>query len=239
MSSITPYQQTLALDLAMSRIESSEKSFEHPTASWATTKVSHHFNGLWVLTPEMILEGRRKPDIIVEKVHEGPRPRLGLHAAFEFKKAKGARFEDALNQLAETIPFAVDKLGYTVKGVFEMFAVVVIGTDIGFFEYHNDITNLDEEKIDHFRGCVSFTTSYSINGVMTRIFEHDQIPVGLKSLFFNEKRLGDPKDPETKELRKEAQEYTVPCVFSLNQHQNEIEFMFKHMVEKAARASVG
>lgn len=238
MSSIPPYQQTLALDLVMDRIQSSKKSFEHHTATWATTKISHHFNGLWALTPEMILEGKKKPDIIVEKVHEGPSPRLGIHAAFEFKKAKGARFEDALSQLAETIPFAVDKLGYSLESVFEIFAVVVMGTDIGFFEYHNDRSNLDEENIPHFRGCVSFTTSYSINGVMTRIFEEDQIPDGLKLLFFNENRLGDPKDLEKKGLREEAQKYTVPCVFNLNEHQNEIEFMFKHMVEKAARSSV-
>jgi len=238
MSPIPPYQQTLALELAMNRIESSEKSFEHHTNSWATTKISNHFNGPWVLTPEMTLEGNKKPDMIVEKVNQGPQPKLDVHAAFEFKRPKGSRFEDALNQLALAIPLAVDELGYSAKDTFEIFVVVVIATDIGFFEYHNDISNLDEEGIDHFRGCVSFTTSYHIDGVMTKIFEDDQIPNNLKPIFYNEKKLRTPADVNKQKLRKEAKEYPVPCVFSLKEHQKEIEFMFKHMVEKAARSSV-
>lgn len=186
----------------------------------------------------MILEGKKKPDMVVEKVKNGPSPELALHAAFEFKRPKGTRFEDALNQLATAIPFAVDSLGYSSKDVFEIFAVVVIGTDIGFFEYHSDITDLDEEGIDHFNGCVSFTTSYPIEGETKKIFEDDQIPRDLKSLFYHEERLRTFKDPDKEQLRVVAKQYLVPCVFSLKKHPKEIEFMFKHMVGNVARSSV-
>lgn len=240
MSPIPSYQQNLALELAMNRIESSERSFEHHTGSWATTKISNHFNGDWVLTPEMILEGNKKPDMVVEKLKNGPSPQLALHAAFEFKRPKGTRFEDALHQLAMAIPLAVDSLGYgdLSKDDFEIFAVVVIGTDIGFFEYHNDITNLDEEGIPHFCGCVSFTTSYPIKGETTEIFEKDQLPIDLKRLFYNEDKLRSSNNPDKEQVRTDAKAYIEPCVFSLKIHQKEIEFMFKHMVEKAARSSV-
>lgn len=239
MSPIPSYQQNLALELAMNRIEYSTKSFEHHTASWATTKISNHFNGDWLLTPEMILEGKKKPDMVVEKVENEASPKLALHAAFEFKRPKGTRFEDALKQLAEAIPLAVDSLGYSSSNDnFEIFAVVVIGTDIGFFEYHNARSNLDEEGIDHFNGCVSFTTSYNVDGKTNKILEDDQIPIDLKPLFYNEERLRTLNNPDKNQLREDAKQYSVPCVFSLKKHQKGIEFMFKHMVGNVARSSV-
>lgn len=112
------YQQNLALELAMKRIRSSTKSFEHHVGSWATTKISNHFNGDRVLTPEMILEGNKRPDMVVNKIKNGPPPKLALHAAFEFKRSKKTRFEDALHQLALAIPLAVDALGYTGESNF-------------------------------------------------------------------------------------------------------------------------
>lgn len=116
---------------------------------------------------------------------------------------------------------------------------MVVGTDIGFFEYHNDITNLDEEKIPHFSGCVSFTTKYKVDGEMKKILEDkDHIPKNLKHLFFNSKRLRIVKDKDKNIMREEAREYDLPCIFDIREHQKEIEFMFKHMVRNVPRSSI-
>lgn len=38
--------------------------------------------------------------------------------------------------------------------------------EIGFFEYHNNVSNLDEENIPH---CVSLTQYYKIEGKDTHV----------------------------------------------------------------------
>ena len=46
---------------------------------------------------------------------------------------------------------------------YEIFVVIVRKPNIGFFEYHADVTNQDEDKIDNFRGAISLTRSYKSN----------------------------------------------------------------------------
>ena len=146
-----PYTQSKALEAAMNRIITPPKdhNYEHFVGTWAATNISHHFCGdIWAITPEVILPDKKRPDIIVEKaVTDQNDTRLDIHAVFELKK-KEVRIEEGLAQLAETIPLAIYELGWKSGDEFETFAVVMAGTDIAFFEYHNDVTNLDEEGIE-------------------------------------------------------------------------------------------
>lgn len=81
-----------------------------------------------------------------------------LHLAMELKKV-GERIEDALAQLCDALLETVDMKGNANDNQFEIFAVVQAGLDIGFFEYHSDESNLDEENIPHFRGSPKITPS--------------------------------------------------------------------------------
>jgi len=63
--------------------------------------------------------------------------------------------EQALNQAVKDIQQTMDESGKNYD-IFEVSVIVQRGLVIRFFEYHNDESNLDEEEIYHFRGCVSY-----------------------------------------------------------------------------------
>ena len=52
------------------------------------------------------------------------------------------------------------------------------------------------------------------------------------------KRLKVLADPTKQKRREEAKDYDVFCVFSILEHQTEIEAMFKYMVANKPRSSV-
>jgi len=112
------------------------------------------------------------------------------------------------------------------------------GERIGFFEYHQDRDNLDEEGIPHFEGMVSLTTSYDFSGNPTRIMDDRDIPTDLEKLFHNTGGLRTVQDPEQQEIREKARLYKTPCIFNITKHTKEIEYMFNHMENNKARSSV-
>jgi len=203
--------------------------YEHHTATWACTKLKEIFyNEKWAITPEQRDRvSRKKPDLVVEEAIQGST--FKLHLAMELKKV-GERIEDALAQLCDALLETVDMKGNANDNQFEIFAVVQAGLDIGFFEYHSDESNLDEENIPHFRGCVSLTQDYTINGTMTRVLPNK--PNDLKNLFHDFQNLR--MDTTT---RQGANEYKIPCIFNIEKHQKEIHFLFQHMENNSARSS--
>jgi len=96
---------------------------------------------------------RKRPDIVVEEL-DPKGTKSSLRLLMELKSSKGDRFEDALDQV-------VNEIEETLQSQMEVYVVVQRGTKIGFFEYHNDVSNLDEEGISHFKGCVSLTQDYA------------------------------------------------------------------------------
>lgn len=235
------YTPSLALQAALKRImkppniinkkgEIIARNYEHHVATWACTKLYEIFpkSGEWTITPEQkdTFSGK-KPDIIVEKIsQEDWDISMKLYLCMELKKEKGDRFEDALNQLVTSIIGTVDS-----NQTFEVYAVVQVGRKIAFFEYHSDESNLDEEGIPHFRGCISLTQSYHIQGKETSIIK--DLPAGVEKLFFNAERL--QKDTE---LRREAERYHYPCVFDIEMHSEVVHDLFCHMMNNAPRSSV-
>jgi hypothetical protein len=203
--------------------------FEHHTATWACTKLKEIFrNDKWAITPEQRdpLSGK-KPDLVVEEAIQGST--FKLHLAMELKK-EGERIEDALAQLCDATLESIDMKGNINNGEFEIYAVVQAGLDIGFFEYHSDKSNLDEEGIPNFRGCVSLTQDYAIKGTMTTVLHNK--PNDLKNLFHDFQNLKIDTD-----TRKFAKDYDIPCIFNIEKHQREVHFLFQYMENKPARSS--
>jgi hypothetical protein len=199
--------------------------YEHHVGSWAFTMVNSVFHGpLWIITAEKIDQNSRKrPDIVVEKTDDtGEKSKHYLFV--ELKARDGDRFEDALAQV-------VTEIAGTMEDTVEAYVVVQRGTKIAFFEYHNDVGNLDEEDISHFRGCVSLTQAYSIKGVSTVVLSN--LPDDLDRLYHNYGYL-----KKQTEIRTEAALYDVPCVFDINKHEQEINFLFQHMADQNPRSSV-
>ena len=175
----------------------------------------------------------KKPDLVVEKATEkaGGSVDLEIHLGMELKKG-GERMEDALEQLSEAIIETVDEKGNADESAFEVYAVVQCGLKIAFFEYHSDQGNLDEQRIPHFRGCVSLTQDYKIKGQDAYGIEDKFRPNDLERLFFNADKLR--KETPT---RKDAKDYSTPCVFDLIKHEKEVHAVFQYMESHVPRSS--
>lgn len=183
------YTPSLALQTAIDRIknppivfnkknEAVTTKFEHHVSTWACTKLHEVFpqSGDWLITPEQRDRySNKKPDLIVERANN--RTNITTYLCMELKKEAGDRFEDALDQLANSIEESIDS-----QQIFEVYAVVQAGLKIGFFEFHSDQSNLDEEGIPHFRGFVSLTQHYWIGDEEKIIME--DIPNEVEKLFF-------------------------------------------------------
>ena len=120
----------------------------------------------------------------------------------------------------------------------EVYVVVQRGTKIGFFEYHNDVTNLDEEGISHFKGCVSLTQGYTsrADSDSPPVYQKPvlkNLPKDLDLLYHNYTRLRKKTDD-----RNEAASYEIPCVFDLDKHEKEIDYLFDHMAKHEPRSSI-
>ena len=179
------------------------RPYEHHVGTWACTKLKEEFSAdFWAITPEQRdPHTKKKPDLIVEKAILVPaaqnrpeRVRTKIHLCMELKKTGGDRMEKALVQLCDAIAETIDTKGNTPsdEDQFEVFAVVQCGLNIAFFEYHQDQSNLDEDEIPHFRGCVSLTQGNNLDGEYQCPMK--QLPQGMKPLYHNYERLRKEED---------------------------------------------
>ena len=79
------------------------------------------------------------------------------------------------------------EIAETMEDSIETYVVVQRGTNIGFFEYHKYISNLDDKKIHHFKGCVSLTQSYPVDEIEQ--FVINQVPKDLDPLYYDSEKL--------------------------------------------------
>jgi len=144
---------------------------------------------------------------------------------YELKKVGGDRMEDAVEQTINAVVETMDQQGQ-VDHAYDVFLVVQRGLDIAFFEYHSDVSNLEEQDTSNFRGCTSFTQACGgSDPVITP-------PDNLKRLFFATDRLRLDT-----EIRQDAKAYVIPCVFNLQEHEKEISFLFQHLARGEPRPS--
>lgn len=242
---MSTYTSSLALKAALGRIETPSdqyfeestiafKNYEHHVGTWACTKLKEIFHGgRWAITPEQRDDNSgNKPDLVVEKAIQsraGGPVVLRLHLGMELKKVN-ERVEEPLDQLRRAITQTVDDKGSTSDSDFEVYAVVQCGLKIAFFELHSDESNLDDEGIPHFRGCVSLTQAYRIGGHVA--YAATSIPNDLERLYFDSKRL--ECDTLT---RKKANAYTTPCIYDLRKHETDINELFQYIERNPPRSS--
>lgn len=118
----------------------------------------------WSLVPEFSVPELKRPDVLVEK-YSGPDPSkrpLDLFTSkifLELKSGTGDSFEKALNQVTSSLVTLTDRKEQT-----SIFVIVMKGKKIGFFEYHNDRSNLSEEGIPQYLGLVPFNLPNSVAG---------------------------------------------------------------------------
>ena len=198
----------------------SGKPKEHHVGSWLATLLKQVFSAdIWAITPEKSDDTtNKKPDFVIEKL-EGNE--LHYHLICEVKRqGSNDRMEDALHQTVEHIAVTMDENKY-----YEVFVIIQRGVDIGFFEYHNDRSNLrtGHKKTDtrHFEGCVSLTqdthTGLAVVSLATA-------PPGIKPLFHDEQKLH-----KINRTRKRAKKYKYDCIFNIINHRDEINKMLHHI----------
>lgn len=226
------YSNVIALRAARSRIQNPPdgKYYEHHVGSWACTMLKQVYYGpSWIITPEKTdTHSKKKPDLVVERATPTAQgDMMEVHLLMELKSNDSAiRFEEALAQVV----FEIEE---TMEDTIEVFVVVQCGMRIGFFEYHNDQSILNEEGIPHFRGCISLTQSYHIGNALTHAFPNH--PQDLGRLRYDyDSRL---KDEKRKDIRDDARDYQVPCIFDIARHENDVNALFHHMVSHAPRSS--
>jgi len=231
---VTPkYSNHLALGATRHRIQNPPdgKHLEHYVGSWAFTMLKQVFNApFWIITPERKdPESKRKPDLVVERVvHTAQGYQFATHLLMELKANKPTvRFEEALAQV-------VDEIQEAMENQIEVFVVVQCGMKIGFFEYHNDQSNLDEEGIPHFRGCIYLTQIYNIGNAPAQVVPN--LPQGLGRL--RSDSSSQLTNPKRIAIRDEAARYQFPCLYDLAKHENEINFLFDYMLNNAPRSSI-
>ena len=110
----------------------------------------------WAVVPEFREEGGKRPDYIIEKFRPNaklmPKQQFVPHIAVELKSGKGKTLVQALNQSVESMIYLVGDLGED----FTIFILIARGKTLGFFEYHNDRSNLYEDSVRHHRGAIPF-----------------------------------------------------------------------------------
>jgi hypothetical protein len=197
------------------------KHFEDTMRAWSTTLLKKVFaDDRWIITPEKInLYSNKKPDLVVERL-EGDK--LVPVLIVELKKSGGDRLEKALLQTTEGLHDWMDDSGFI-----DVYVVVQRGLKIAFFEFHS---NSDDVKkvVPSVYGCTSLTQSFLLEGIEQKVM--DTIPDDLELLYHDAERLVNFGDK-----RKEALEYKIPCVFDLDKHEREIDFLFYHMSHKPPR----
>lgn len=140
------------INRAISLIREGDNTQEHVTSRATFAMINHYFkqDGNWYTTPEQIQMGSRKrPDYLIEKHSEFP-PYFKPHAYVEVKSIVNSNIHNILDQLYDTVLFAMDDVG----GSFSCFMIAVKGTKIAFYTYHNFSSLLDEYGIPHYKGFI-------------------------------------------------------------------------------------
>lgn len=203
--------------------ESQESFMEWVVAAWAATMLKKVFSDdKWIIIPERSNEHtRRRPDITVQNM-ETP------HLLYEVKSSKGDRLVDALFQTIDGIPQWVDSM---TDG--SIYIIIQRGCKIAFFEYHNNTDDLDHHKVPHIKGCISLTQRLWDVDRYRKIL--DSIPDTVLPLYHDFSLPINNTEARKAEARKAARDYKDPCVFDIQQHQREINFLFHHILTSKPR----
>lgn len=219
------YTQYRSIQLALTRVDTSDEPFEHHVGTVVNSLLHLYFpNGTWTITPEKIQPDRKRPDFVVERIENNAS--LQPHLFVEIKKKGGDSFAAAMRQAGDATVEVLDEMGVQNSN-FATFVVVVRGMEIGFFEYYNYRELLDDEDISNYEGLISLTqpipqqrSSYQLPALTNFIAS---LPQGLK------KPMG----------RGNSILYGTPCIFHLQSHVGLVGWMFEYISRNIPREHIG
>ena len=211
------------------------KYYEHRVASWGVTMANKVFSGdQWIFTPEKLntritLDAEyknftKKPDYTIEHFHNAAgKIEITPVLLMEFKSRTGDRFEQALKQTVEHLSSYMHD-----QNTIDIYIVIIRDTKIGFFEFHGNTEDV-EGTVESIWGCTSLTQPLTLEGEEQITMQN--VPNDLLPVYYNVEKLKTED-----EIRTQAKKYKVPCVFDLEKHGEQIDFLFHHMSTNKPRA---
>jgi len=270
MAQVPSYHSEPALVLAKERIQHPERStdffkgrsdsFKHQVGTWACTMLCKYFSQGFLITPCMpVVETGYKLDFVVEKFcengvegkeEEGDKSKY--HVVYVFDKQDGHSFYEALDDVDD----AISELCCQDDRNIDLFVIVQVGMQIGFFEYMSDHEHSYAIDTPHFANSVPIT--YMNENLL---FNDDDTPTSEGSVAKSKlipfarnlpEHMGSldylhsirPPRLEEREnflinLRLPPQPLEeIPCIFHLETHKNEIEFLFHYMATHEPRLTL-
>lgn len=132
---------------------------EYDVARVILSVFTHYFTSRdgWSIVPEFRVLEKKRPDFIIElrdtqRAQQELKKQFVPKIAVELKSGRGDNVNKALDQSVDSLVTLVDNLA----GDFSIYIIILRGKSIGFFEYHNDRSNLYEEGVRHHRGAIPF-----------------------------------------------------------------------------------
>lgn len=167
---------------------------------------------------------KKKPDYTVEEfiTADGKKTTVPV-LIMEFKSRTGDRFEKALKQTVFGLSSYMDD-----KESIDVYIVIIRHTKIGFFEFHGNTEDVGS-TVESLWGCTSLTQPLILDKRKEIIMQN--VPNDLLPVYYDLEKL----KTESK-TRRQAREYTIPCVFDLERHGQQIDFLFHYMSTHKPRA---
>lgn len=146
------YMNDELIKAAVDTLDATHHEFEVARAVISILRKFFPMKENWTIVPEFLVPEKKRPDYCVEKFIPGSSPFFKPKIFVEIKSNTGATTEKAIDQITSSMTLTVDRLGES----YACFLIIVRGKRIGFFEYHNDRSNLHEDGVVHHHGAISF-----------------------------------------------------------------------------------
>jgi hypothetical protein len=211
------YLNLPAFTLALKRVQNPPGNhYEHHVGTVVCSLLQHYLpiSENWTITPEVIQDDKKRPDFVVETftpaLSSAVNPLLEPAIFVEIKKLGGDSFVKTITQAAGAAVRASD-----MKDDLAVFSIVVRGVDIGFFEYYNYRTLLDENDVENFEGLIPLT---------------QKVPAGQReSPELLQIIQGLPNDLQKPNC------HTSPSFFNIWRHAQQIEELFNYIKKESPR----
>lgn len=148
------YMHTPIIQQAVYKMQQAADKKEYEVGRVILTILRKYFTleDNWAITPEFRVPKKKRPDFCLEKFTPDENVKFRPKIFVEIKSTTGDSIEKATDQVTEALPVTLDELG----GEFDCFLIVVRGSKLAFYEYHNDRYNLTEDELIHYHGVISF-----------------------------------------------------------------------------------